>query len=421
MLLAMNFEFLVGLRYIRARSRANGSGGILSFISAMSIAGIALGVATLIVVLSVVNGFQQEIRSHILGVVSHGQIESYTGSIDHWEAYTKALITRKDVQAIAPFVQAQGMFVADEQVHGVLVRGIDPKLEEQVGNFSRFIKSGSLEDLKNGEFNVILGADLAKTLQTKVGEKVTLVSPQGTDRNGMIIPRANQFNVVGIFSVDMFEYDNGLALIHIKDAQTLYQTGDAVSGIRLKFDDLFAAPNIVREISQFLPEELYASDWTSGHAQFFIAVDLTKNMMFLVLWLIIAVAAFNIVSALVMSVQDKRADIAILRTLGANTGSIMLIFMIQGVLMGLIGLILGVGLGVLLSLNLTAIVSMVEHILGFQFLTKEVYFISQLPSQLQWKDVFITSAMAFVLSVFATLYPSWRAARVNPAEALRYE
>jgi len=325
------------------------------------------------------------------------------------------------VLAAAPYVQQQGMLSYDGQVKGVLVRGILPEEEDRVADFARHMKTGALEQLRPGEFGIVLGAELAYALRAFTGDKVTLIAPQGMVTPAAVLPRMKQFTVVGIFEVGMFEYDSGLALLHMADAQKLYQMSDRVSGVRLKLDDLFAAPTVVRELAGSLGQELRASDWTKNHANFFRAVAIEKNMMFLILLLIVAVAAFNIVSTLVMTVTDKRADIAILRTLGASPGSIMRIFIIQGTLIGVIGLVMGIGGGVALALNVDVVVPFLERLLGIQFLAKDVYYISDLPSDLHWSDVWIIASVSFVLTVLATLYPSWRAARVNPAEALRYE
>lgn len=418
----MNFELLVGLRYVRAKRRAkSGGGGFVSFISFVSMAGIALGVAALIVVLSVMNGFQEELRARILGVASHVQISAYQGEMGDWQRYTELARQSPDVLGAAPFVQEQGMFSLDAQVRGALVRGIDPKLEQTVSDLGQVMKVGKLEDLKPGEFGVVLGIELARALGVQYGDKVTLIAPQGLVTPAAVLPRLKQFTVVGVFEAGMFEYDSGLALINIQDAQRLYQLGDGVSGIRLKLKDLFNAPVIARQVARELPPNLYATDWTQSHANFFRAVQIEKNVMFIILSLIVAVAAFNIVSALVMAVQDKRADIAILRTLGASPRSIMSIFVVQGAIMGLIGLGVGVIGGVALALNIDVVVPFIERTFHVQFLAKDVYYISELPSKLIWSDVTTIVGLAFVLTLVATLYPSWRASRINPAEALRYE
>ena len=387
----------------------------------ISMLGIALGVAALIVVLSVMNGFQKELRTRILGVASHIQIQGANGDLAEWRTVEQQAAQHPQVRAAAPYVQAQGLLSYDQTVRGTVVRGILPAEEEKVADFAQHMKVGALEKLQPGEFGIVLGADLARALQVFEGDKVTLIAPQGTNTPVGLAPRLKQFTVVGVFEVGMFEYDNGLALIHMQDAQRLYQMGDAVSGVRLKLDDLFAAPRVARELYKYVTVEAYASDWTRSHANFFRAVQIEKNMMFLILLLIVAVAAFNIVSTLVMAVTDKQADIAILRTLGAEPKSIMQIFIIQGALIGSIGLALGVVGGVALALNIDVVVPFLERMLGFQFLAKDVYYITDLPSELQWDDVAIITVVSFVLTLVATLYPSWRASRTNPAEALRYE
>ncbi|MBS1207992.1 MAG: lipoprotein releasing system, transrane protein LolC/E family [Proteobacteria bacterium] len=417
----MKFPLLVGLRYVRAKRRNASGGGFISFISFASMAGIALGVMALIVVLSVMNGFQEELRNRILGVAAHAQIQAFDGDLQNWQAYATEAGKRPDVLAAAPFVQQQAMFSMDQTVRGSVIRGIDPALEDKVADFAKFMKAGELADLQPGGFGVILGKELAGALGVRKGDKVTLIAPQGLVTPAAVLPRVKQFVVVGIFEAGMFEYDSGLALIHIKDAQVLYQMGDGVSGVRLRLKELFQARRVASELSSLLPPEVYVSDWTQSHANFFRAVQMEKTVMFIILSLIVAVAAFNIVSALVMAVQDKRADIAILRTLGASPASIMGIFVIQGATMGLIGLGAGSLGGVLLAKNISTVVPWIERTFHVQFLAKDVYYISDLPSQLLWGDVIGVLGVAFVLTVVATLYPSWRASRINPAEALRYE
>lgn len=415
--MSLPYELLIGLRYTRAKRRNH----FISFISLISMAGIGLGVAALIVVLSVMNGFQKELRTRILGVASHIQVTGIDGGLDHWQSIAAGVEKHPEVRATAPFVQSQGMFSVDGEVKGALIRGIVPELEDRVADFRKTIKSGSLDDLKPGEFGVVLGADLARSLHVFTGDKLTLIAPQGTVTPAGVVPRVRSFKVVGIFEVGMYEYDSGLALIHLLDAQRLYQMGEQVSGVRLKVDDLFKAPRIARELVAYINADAYIHDWTKSHANFFRAVQIEKTMMFIILSLIVAVAAFNLVSTLVMAVTDKQADIAILRTLGARPRSIMAVFMIQGALVGCIGLALGVAGGVALALNVDVVVPALERLLGIQFLAKDVYYISDLPSELLWSDVWGVTLIAFVLSLLATLYPSWRAARVNPAEALRYE
>jgi len=413
----MKYELFVGLRYTRAKRRNH----FISFISAISMLGIALGVAALIVVLSVMNGFQKELRTRILGVASHVQISGLNGELTGWESVARDARKHPQVMAAAPYVSAQGMLSYEQTVRGVQVRGIFPEAEEQVADFKQYMRSGAMEMLRPGEFGIVLGSELARAMQVSLGEKVTLIAPQGLVTPAAILPRLKQFKVVGIFEAGMFEYDSGLALIHLDDARKLYRMEDRVSGVRLKLDDLFAAPRVAREAGLLIEQRVLVSDWTRSHANFFRAVQIEKNVMFIILLLIVAVAAFNIVSTLVMAVADKEADIAILRTLGASPASIMQIFIVQGALIGLIGLALGVLGGVALALNIDTIVPAIERLTGAQFLAKDVYYISELPSDLQWRDVGVITAVSFVLTLVATLYPSWRAARVNPAQALRYE
>jgi lipoprotein-releasing system permease protein len=413
----VRYELLVGLRYTRAKRRNH----FISFISLTSMAGIALGVAALIVVLSVMNGFQTELRARILGVASHVQISGPNNKLDDWQAVAKLATQHPRVRAAAPFINAQGMLSAGQAVRGAVVRGVLPAQEDGVAEIGRHMRAGRLDALKAGEFGMVLGTDLARTLGAMPGDRVTLIAPQGQVTPAGLIPRLRQFTVVGLFEIGMFEYDSGLALIHIEDAQRLYQMDSAVSGVRLKLDDLFAARTVARELLAKLGNEFYASDWTRSHANFFRAVEIEKRVMFIILTLIVAVAAFNIVSTLVMLVTDKQADIAILRTLGAAPGSILQIFVVQGALIGVIGTLIGVVGGVVLAFNVDVVVPAIEQVLGFKFLSKDVYYISDLPSEVQVMDVASIGMMSLVLSFLATIYPSWRAARVNPAEALRYE
>jgi lipoprotein-releasing system permease protein len=420
----MKYELLIGLRYTRAQPRQSDSGAsnrFISFIALISMLGLALGVAALIVVLSVMNGFQKELRTRILGVVSHLQVTTESGELANWPTVVQGVARHPRVQAAAPFVQAQGMLTFDGQVRGVMVRGILPEAEDKVADFARYMRSGKLTQLRPGEFGMILGGELARALRAQAGDKVTLLAPQGLVTPAAILPRMKQFRVIGIFEAGMFEFDSGLALIHMDDAQRLYRMDDRVSGVRVKLDDLFAAPKVGRELLRLLDTDVWISDWTRSHANFFRAVEIEKRMMFLILLLIVAVAAFNIVSTLVMAVQDKRADIAILRTLGASPRSIMAIFVVQGTLIGVAGLLAGVAGGVALALNIDVVVPALERVLGMHFLAKDVYYISDLPSDLHWGDVGTIGVVSFVLTLLATLYPSWRASRTLPAEALRYE
>jgi lipoprotein-releasing system permease protein len=413
----VRYELLVGLRYTRAKRRNH----FISFISATSMAGIALGVAALIVVLSVMNGFQKELRARILGVASHVQITGLSGGLSGWQDVAKEASAHPQVVAAAPFVNAQAMLSSGLGVRGTLVRGIIPRLEDKVADIGVHMVEGRLDALVPGEFNIVLGSELARALAVLKGDKVTVIAPQGLVTPAGILPRLKQFTVAGIFEVGMFEYDSGLALVALEDAQKLYRMDDRVSGVRLKLEDLFRSREVARELMASLRGDLYVTDWTRSHANFFRAVQIEKNVMFIILLLIVAVAAFNIVSTLVMAVTDKRADIAILRTLGASPAGIMKIFIVQGALIGVIGTLIGVVAGIVLALNIDVVVPFLERLFNTQFLSREVYYISELPSDLQRGDVLVITLVSLVLSLLATLYPSWRASKVNPAEALRYE
>jgi lipoprotein-releasing system permease protein len=413
----MRYELLVGLRYTRARRRNR----FIGINSAVSMIGIAVGVWALIVVLSVMNGFQKEVRTRILGVVSHLQVLADDGRLEDWRGVAKAATQHSRVVGAAPFVQAQAMLSNNQAVRGAAVRGILPADEEKVADLAKHMRSGALDDLKPGDFGVVLGADLARALQVLRGDKIALIAPQGTVTPAGVIPRLKQFTVVGVFEAGIADADAGLALVHLRDAQTLYQMGESVSGVRLKLDDLFAAREVARELLGRLPRNVYATDWTRSHANFFRAVEIEKRMMFIILALIVLVAAINIISTLVMAVTDKQADIAILRTLGAAPGSILQIFMVQGMVLGVVGTVAGVVVGIVTALNIDVIVPAIENALSIKFLSKDVYLIPDLPSDLQANDVVSIALMSLGLSFVATLYPSWRAGRVNPAEALRYE
>ena len=412
------YELAVGLRYTRAR-KGSGRNAFISFIALMSMAGIALGVAALIVVLSVMNGFQQELRNRILSVASHIEVRGMPSLAD-WESVARQALANPRVKAAAPYVAGQAMLSAGDVNRGVIVRGIDPAREDEVADIGRHMRRGSLADLKPGEFGIVLGAEVARALGVTVGDTVVAITPQGTVTPAGTLPRIKSFRVVGVFEIGMYEFDSGLALVSIADAQKLWRV-DGVSGVRLKLDDLFAAPSVVRELARTVVASAELRDWTQSHANFFRAVQIEKRVMFIILTLIVAVAAFNIVSAQVMLVTDKQADIAILRTLGASPGSILAIFVIQGALIGVIGTLIGVAGGVLLALNVETVVPWIERTFGVAFLDKSIYYISDLPSDLQRGDVVTIAVIALALALVATLYPSWRAARVNPAQALRYE
>ncbi|MEZ0231960.1 MAG: lipoprotein-releasing ABC transporter permease subunit [Methylophilaceae bacterium] len=413
------YELFVGLRYTRAKRRNH----FISFISLTSMVGIGLGVAALIIVLSVMNGFQEELRARILGVASHMQITGASNVLQDWPEVVKSVKDAPHVEAAAPYIMAQGMLSYGQSVQGALVRGILPADEDKVAELGANMRAGKLSDLRAGEFGIVLGAELAQSLGVILGDKVVLMAPQGQFTPTGVVPRIKQFTVVGLFQIGMYEYDAGLALIHMSDAAKLYRMDTDVSGVRLKLDDLFKAPEVSQQIANQLSSQgnFYVTDWTQQHANFFRAIQMEKRVMFIILALIVAVAAFNIVSTLVMAVTDKRADIAIMRTFGASPRSIMQIFIVQGALIGVIGTVIGSVLGAIIALNIETIVPFIERVIGIQFLAKDIYYISELPSHLLWSDVFVITGMSFILSLLATLYPSWRAAKINPAEALRYE
>jgi len=412
------YELAIGLRYTRAR-KGSGRNAFISFIAWTSALGIWLGVWALIVVLSVMNGFQQELRTRILAATAHIEILGLPALRDA-DAVAAEARRNPRVIATAPYVVGQAMLSVGDANRGVIVRGVDPAQEQKVEDIGAHMRRGSLSTLAPGSFNIVLGAELARALGVRVGDSVVAITPQGVVTPAGALPRIKSFTVSGIFELGMFEFDSGLAFVNIDDAERLYRLAGP-SGVRLKLDDLFAAPDVARQLVGSISEDASVSDWTRSHANFFRAVAIEKRMMFLILALIVAVAAFNIVSAQVMTVTDKRADIAILRTLGASPSSIMAIFTIQGALIGFLGTLAGVATGVVLALNIETVVPAIERVLGVQFLDKSVYYISDLPSQLQAGDVIAVGSMALVLALLATLYPSWKAARVNPAEALRYE
>ncbi len=410
-------EIFIGLRYTRAKRRNH----FISFISLTSMLGIALGVTALITVMSVMNGFEKEVRTRILDMVSDITVSGIDGGLTNWRHVAQLARTNPQVKASAPYVEGEGMLINGRQVNGVFIRGINPALESGVSSVGKKMKVGKLADLKAGRFGIILGRDLARALGVQVGDKVTLVTPTANVTPAGIMPRLKRFTVVGIFYIGMYEYDSSLALINIHDAQRLFMLGNKVTGVRISLDNLFQAPAVRVALSQGVLRGYWVRDWGSSHANWFHAVKIEKRMIFLLLLLIVAVAAFNIVSALIMAVTDKQSDIAILRTLGASPGTILGIFMVQGTLIGVFGTVLGVIGGVSLSLNLETIVPFIEHLFGVHFIDPGVYYLNELPSDLHWHDVGVIATVAFLLSVLATLYPAWRAARTQPAEALRYE
>lgn len=412
-----SFPLFVGLRYTRARQRTR----FISVISLISVVGIALGMTVLITVLSVFNGFQREVRTRMLSAVAHVQITGVGESLQDWRGVADAALKHPHVVAAAPYVSAQGLLTSGGRVRGALLRGIDPAAEDKVSEINAHMRSGTLGSLRSGEYNVVLGAPLARALDVTIGDRVVLVAPQGQVTPAGILPRLRQFTVTGTFEVGHYEIDSGLAVVHIEDAQRLYRMEDQVSGVRLKLDDLFLARQTARDLVAQLPPEVAVSDWSRFNATYFRAVELEKRMMSLLLFFIIAIAAFNMVSSLYMMVKEKHADIAILRTMGASPGEIMGIFMVQGTLIGAIGVGCGIVFGILGALNVDSIIGFVEQVFHVKFMPQDVYQIADLPSELQAADVVLTAVVAFTLSVLATIYPSYRAARVNPAEALRYE
>ncbi len=406
----------VGLRYLRAKRRNH----FISFISLISMMGIALGVATLITVLSVMNGFETELRERILGMISHATIQGYDGEFADWPDVVARARQHPEVIGAAPYVEQETMLRA-RRTAGALVRGVDPATEPSVSDIADLLVMGSLDDLEPGSWNVLLGAGLATRLGVGLGDSVTLFAPEIRATPAGVLPQVRRFTVAGVFEAGVHEYDTALAVIHLSDAQRLFRLQDNVSGVRLKLDDMLRARWVAQELSSELPGFYRVRDWTQQHANFFRAVQTEKTVMFIILSLIIAVAAFNIISTLVMVVTDKQADIAILETMGLGPRRVMGIFMVQGSLIGVIGTLLGVIGGVVLALNVESVVAGIEQLLSVEFLSAEVYYISDLPSELRWGDVLKFAIVSLVLSLLSTIYPSWRASRTQPVEALRYE
>ncbi|TWI53403.1 lipoprotein-releasing system permease protein [Pseudomonas duriflava] len=412
------FPIYIGMRYVRAKRRNH----FVSFISLTSMIGLALGVLVMIVVLSVMNGFDHEMRTRVLGMVPHATVESYQ-PIDDWHAVADRAMKNPHVTATAPFTQLQGMLIQEKAVQTVLLNAIDPVEERKVSIIGDFMREGNLNALKPGQFGVIIGTLAAEKLGVKIGDKVTYIAPEVAVTPAGMFPRMKRFTVVGIFSVGAGELDGSVGLIHVEDAARLQRwQPNQVQGVRLKLDDLFQAPQVAWEIVQTLSgNDYYARDWTRSHGNLYQAIGMEKTMIGLLLLLIVAVAAFNIISTLVMVVTDKTSDIAILRTLGATPWQIMWIFMVQGTVIGVIGTLLGCVLGIVAALNISGLIAWFEQATGHHFLNAQVYFISYLPSQLQIHDVILVCGASLLLSFLATLYPSWSAARTQPAEALRYE
>ena len=411
------YEWLLGTRYLRSANRR----GFLSFISLTCIAGLMLGVAVLIVVLSVMNGFESELRSRILSVTSHATLMGLEGPLVDWQAARSTALATSGVVAAVPYIEQQAMLVQGQHLAGAQLRGVDPQLERSAVGLGRQLLQGSLDDLQAGQFRIVLGEALANELGAKVGDSIVLLVPQGTATPTGIMPRMRRFTVTGLFRSGMYEFDRGLALVHIADAARLYRLGTAVTGLRLALVDPLTAPRMVRQLAVTLGGGFYISDWTRNHANFFRSIQMTKSMLFVILLMVVAVAAFNIVATLVMIVKEKQSDIAILRTLGCGPANILAVFAVQGVLIGLCGIVSGVALGVLVSTHLESLVHGLERLTGQHFLDAKVYFMSDLPAQVQGMDVLQIAAVAFLLCALATVYPAWRAARTAPAEALRHE
>ncbi len=412
------YELLIGTRYLRSAHRR----GFVSFVAAMSVCGLMLGVATLVVVLSVMNGFERELRTRILAVTSHATISGLNGSLADWRALQAKVRQQQGVLAAVPYIESQAMFAHGTRMVGANVRGVLPAQERTATGLAQRVTAGSLEALTAGGYGTILGSALAHELNARLGDTVVLIAPQGTATPTGVVPRMRRFKVVGLFTSGMYEFDRGLALVQMDDAARLFRTDNGVTGLRLAFADPLRAPATVRRVALALGGPgYYVTDWTEDHANFFRSIEITKSMLFMILLMLVAVAAFNIVATLVMIVKEKQTDIAILRTLGATPRSMLLTFAVQGVLIGLAGTLAGAALGTLVSDNLETLVGALERLLGTQFLDARVYYMSDLPAYVEGGDVLKICAVAFLLCVLATIYPAWRASRTAPAEALRHE
>jgi lipoprotein-releasing system permease protein len=411
------YEWIIGARHLRSTHRR----GFVSFVALISVIGLMLGVATLVVVLSALNGFEREQRPRILAVTSHATISGAGGRLSNWAEVQRVARATQHVTAAVPYIEAEALFMLGKRVTGAMVRGVLPDQEIRATGLAQRLTSGKLSDLKAGDFNIILGKALARELNAKVGSIIVLIAPQGSATPIGVVPRQKQFTVVGIFESGMYEFDRGLALTNMTDTATLYRFGKAASGVRLAVDDPFLAWRVVNRVGSRLEGQYYGSDWRQRHENFFRAIELTKSMLFMIVVMIVAVAAFNIVSTLVMIVKEKQTDIAILRTLGAGPRNILAIFSIQGVMIGLAGTVLGAGLGILVSHNLEQLVQWLERVLGMQLLDARVYKMSELPAYVEWTDVLQVCLVAFALCTLATIYPAWRASRTAPAEALRHD
>lgn len=414
------FELGIGWRYTRQGRRGRNSSGFISFISAISVASIAVGVMALIVVLSVMNGFQKEVRDRMLSVIPHIEVINYGGVLADWESTAELLKKNPHVLGIAPYASGQGLVSSGSSVRGVVIRGIDPVSEPNVSEIDKQMLVGELTDLKSGEFGIILGRDLASILHLRMGDKVNVIIPQGRTTPAGIVPRMRAFTLVGVFSSGHYEYDSTMVLIGLADAEALFRQ-NGPSGLQVRVDDMNKAPAISYDLLKLLPRTFAVTDWSKQNRTWFAAVQVEKRMMAIILFLIVLVGTFGLVSSMVMTVTEKQSDIAILRTLGASPASIMAIFMVQGAVVGFIGVTVGVALGLGIACNLDVIVPAIESLFGIQFLPKEVYFISSLPSDPRVGDIVPIALFSFLLSLVATIYPSWRASKTKPAEALRYE
>jgi lipoprotein-releasing system permease protein len=412
-----NFESWIGGRYVRSKSR----NGFVSLISTISISGIAIAVAVLIVVLSVVNGFERELRERLLAMSAHATIEAPQGVLDNWQGRVAAALEDARVAAAAPYVDGQALLVLGPKLSGAELRGIDPQQENTVSGIAGVMVEGNLDVLTAGSFNIVLGSELARALQVRIGDKITVTLADGIVTPAGVVPRNKRFTVGGIYRVGMYEFDRRLALINMSDAQRLYRLGEGVTGIRLAVNDVYAAAVTVRDVAIEGGGGVLVSDWTRRHVNFFRSIQVTKSILFVILLMVVAVAAFNIVSTLVMVVKDKQSDIAILRTVGASPSSILKIFIVQGSIIGVTGTVAGVLLSVLLTVNLESIVAFMESVFGIKFLAADVYFISDLPAELRWPDVARIGGLALLLALLSTIYPAWRGSRTMPAESLRYE
>ena len=409
--------FYIGLRYTRAERRTQ----FISFVTLASILGIALSVTALITVLSVMNGFVDEISERMLSMTAHATVTGKYGQLDNWQSLDQKIQGFPHVQSAAPFINGQVMINADRRVSGTVITGVLPDAEARVSEVADKMQVGKLADLQAGNYSIVLGAELATYLGVLVGDKITVITPQVSATPAGVVPRMRRFTVVGIFKVGMYEYDRNMAFIHLDDAAKLFRMDNAVSALRIKVDNLLNAPEITQDLATALYQDYRVSDWTMAHDNFFQAIKMEKRVMSIILLLMVAVAAFNIVSTLIMVVTDKRGDIAILKTQGLTSASVMGIFMVLGTVIGIVGTLLGTVAGVLLALNVADLIKSIENAFHIKFLSAQVYYISDLPSKLIWTDVYVIAGMAFLLSLCATIYPAWQAAKINPAEVLRYE